>query len=463
MKTENASLDGLPDELVLEILSYLMTARSYETQSTDFKNKEKEKKRQFENRARQQSLRSVCLTSRHMNRIAAPILYASFTGAATRHGLEPLKLFHQRTVASDISNNKRIEYLQYVEVRLEDDQGNSLHADTFEAGTVYQAAHYFRLLAEVINRARNLQHLSLVILETDSVSFWKHIITVESTTAALTQMTVAGHGFDKLRTVCLQMHISLSIDHSSGSFDQICSVMSRAPLLSDFRAHGVAIFALPDQLSELGTFSMPKRMELTESMLEMGEIAKILWACKELRRVVCTWAFLDHGSGTPRDLYIALLRHNGSLESLHLDFREVRSAEDLDESQCFGTLLPFNCLKTLAISENGFLGLSAPFHAGMSPGPGQPTKPPLPSMAKLLPQCLTSFAMLIGYDLHGMPFPSPDESCDLWDWAAEYASSNLNLERFSVNGDFNGKCARYLTDAFLDMGVEFEVNDFGRT
>ena len=456
MAIETASLGGLPDELVLEILSHFHTIRSYETQSTAFKDQAKERTRQSENRILKRSLRNLCLTSRHVNRIATPILYASFTGTVTRHGLGPLNLFHERASTSDVPGRKCIEYLQYVEVRLEDDQGNSLHADFLDPDSVYQAAYYFQLLAYVISCAPNLQHLCLVVLETDDVSFWKHIITEENITAALTRTTTTRQDFRKLRTLCIQMHIDVSIDHSSELFDQICSVMLRAPVLSDFRAHGLATFALPAQPPELSIFGMLKRLEITECMLEIEEVAKMLSACNELQHIVCTWAFLDDTTGTLPDLYIALLRHTETLESLRLDLRQVRTADDLDESQCFGSFLPFKTLKTLAVSERCLSALSDPIHKEITPCHDR--KVPLPSMAELLPPSLTSFTMLTG-ESDEFSGESTDLSPDLWVWVKKYASSGLNLKHFIVESYDVEIENPSITKAFLDLGVQFELKE----
>jgi hypothetical protein len=456
MAAKTASLGGLPDELVLEILNHFHTIRSYETQSTAFKDQEKERTRQSENRILKRSLRNLCLTSRHVSRIATPILYASFTGAVTRHGLTPLNLFHERTSASHVPGRKCIEYLQYVEVRLEDDQGNSLRADTLEPDAVYQAAYYFQLLAHIISCAPNLQHLSLVVLETDNVSFWKHIITEEDATAALTQTTATRQDFHKLQTLCIQMHIDVSINHSSGSFDQICSVMSRAPVLSDFRAHGVATFALPAQPTELSIFCMLKRLEITECMLEIEEVAKVLSACNELQHVVCTWAFLDDTTGTIPDLFIALLHHTETLESLRLDLRQVRTDEDLDESQCFGSFLPFKTLKTLAVSDYCLPAFSNLIHEERTHCYDKTVPPPL--MAELLPPSLTSFTMLTG-EPDEISGESSDLSPDLWVWVKKYASSGLNLKHFIVESYDVEIENPSITKAFLDLGVQFELKE----
>src|SRR5690349_18836900 len=127
MATENVSLECLPDELLSYIVLHLSTIRSHETQSTAFKQKDTEKRRQRENRLRQLSLHSLCLTSHHFNRVATPILYASFTGSTTRHGIVPLRLFRRTSAEINSSNGKKyVGYLQYVENRLADYLGNDL-------------------------------------------------------------------------------------------------------------------------------------------------------------------------------------------------------------------------------------------------------------------------------------------------------------------------------------------------
>jgi hypothetical protein len=56
MVSENASLDGLPDELVQEIIEQLNAIRSYSVRPADFthpEDLEKDKKRPHENHIRQ--------------------------------------------------------------------------------------------------------------------------------------------------------------------------------------------------------------------------------------------------------------------------------------------------------------------------------------------------------------------------------------------------------------------------
>ncbi|CAN9390604.1 unnamed protein product [Alternaria alternata] len=232
--------------------------------------------------------------------------------------------------------------------------------------------------------------------------------------------------------------------------------MSRAPVLSDFRAHGVATFALPAQPPELSIFGMLKRLEITECMLEIGEVAKMLSACNELQHVVCTWAFLDDTTGTIPDLFIALLHHAETLASLRLDLRQVRTDEDLDDPQCFGSFLPFKTLKTLAVSDYCLPAFSNLIHRERTPC--YDTTVPPPSMAELLPPSLTSFTMLIG-ESDEISGESSDLSPDLWVWVNKYASSGLNLEHFIVEGYNVEMVDPSITKAFLDLGVQFEIKE----
>jgi hypothetical protein len=134
--------------------------------------------------------------------------------------------------------------------------------------------------------------------------------------------------------------------------------MSRAPLLSDFRAHGVKTCALPAQPSELSTLFMLRRIEITECMLPIQLVAQIVSACEELRHFLCEWEAHPSWTGTlPAtlpDLYASLLRHSETLKSLHLDLRDEGCLDDLDASQCISTFRPFKCLEALVMSENCF-------------------------------------------------------------------------------------------------------------
>jgi hypothetical protein len=232
--------------------------------------------------------------------------------------------------------------------------------------------------------------------------------------------------------------------------------MSRAPVLSDFRAHGVATFALPAQPPELSIFGMLKRLEITECMLEIGEVAKTLSACNELQHVVCTWAFLDDTTGTIPDLFIALMHHTETLESLRLDLRQVRTDEYLDESQCFGSFLPFKTLKTLAVSDYCLPAFSNLIHEERTLYYDRAVPPPL--MAELLPPSLTSFTMLTG-EPDEISGESTDLSPDLWVWVKKYASSGLNLKHFIVESYDAEIEDPSITMAFFDLGVQFEVKE----
>ncbi|EMD92597.1 hypothetical protein COCC4DRAFT_38030 [Bipolaris maydis ATCC 48331] len=242
MVPENASLEGLPDELLLEVLVHLSTIRSFETQST-IVDKSEERARQRENRLRQLSLFNLCRTSRHLNRLAIPALYTAFTGFSTWVGLRSLRSFHDEITAPRGSPGKVFTYashLQYVENRFTDDQGNNLFANLNDPGELYVIKKYLSLLAGVINSAPNLQHINVTSTETHTVSFWKHVID-EKHLGAPRFTLLAGHGLSQLETLCIETNFDEYDDAEATEslFDSICSAMASVPSLSDIRATGV--------------------------------------------------------------------------------------------------------------------------------------------------------------------------------------------------------------------------------
>ncbi|KAF1833231.1 hypothetical protein BDW02DRAFT_470181, partial [Decorospora gaudefroyi] len=339
------TIHSLPDELLLEILRYLIAIRSFETQSTAFLNKREERARQCENRVRQLALYSLCFTSRNLRRVATPILYSSFTGSTTSHGLLILKLFH-RTVSNSNnasgSNSRLTNHLLYVENRLADHLGNSLSADIRLAEPTHMVQKYFYLLSDIVRRAPNLQHLCVTNLESKDVSFWKYILPGQNHTESSTSTSVAGHGLCKLQALCVQVHTtSFRGKGVTVSFRDICSSMTLVPSLSDFRASTVTAIGPSGPSSSFGNFKSLQRLELTQCVLDFDFVIDIWSACEGLRHVVCAWAYLDCPDGAPSDLYPGLLRHAETLETLHLDLREVRFDNQTSTSpppQPLGTL-----------------------------------------------------------------------------------------------------------------------------
>jgi hypothetical protein len=451
MTTDNASLSSLPIELVLEVLDHLKIVRSYDEKSAFDPFSFENWTRQPENCILQQSLRSVCLTSRRLNRIATPILYESFTSSPTRHGIELLRLLHERLSASYISGSNCIKHLQYVEARISTELQKAAHFDPLEPDNANLAANYFRLLADIVKWAPNLQHLSVAVLEMGDVSFWKHVLPGQNTTAELVLMTAAGQCFEKLRTLNLQTYVGSSLESGAVSFQRICSVMSRAPFFCGLQAHGVKTCALPVQLWRPSTFYMLRRIELTNCMLPVQRVTQILSACKELRHVHCGWGSPDTGGGTLPDLYNSLFRHYETLKSLYLDLCHVSYLHNLDKFECFRTFRPLKCLETLTVSDNCYLGPSRLI------GYNWTRSSPQPQMAELLPPSLSSFGILVSWNPEQSCCDGTDESPDLWDLVADCKSSGLNLKRIYVSGEFISEAPR-LKEAFLEIGVHFQLN-----
>jgi hypothetical protein len=362
MTTSNAAFGNLAEELAEEILFHLSSIRSYEPQSTAFKDKKNEKARQRKNRVRQRALYAICLTSHCLRRIATPILYASFTGSATLHGWKTLQLF-KRTICTPQATNiatlriNHAECLLYLENRLSDYLGNNLYDDMEPSHAENMVANYFCMLADVIRSAPNLQHLSVVSLETTDVSLWGYLLPGHCS-LTLDEKNPAGHGLTKLQTLCLQIHMaaydSANVDIS---FHDICLAMTRVPLLSDFRASGVATSGQPLSHLESGSFKRLQRLEITECVLDFDEITDILTACEGLRHITCAWAYLDETVIGPCKLYTGLLQHVETVESLHLDLHEVRFEYSIPQTlELFGTLKLFTKLKSLTISWDYLLG-----------------------------------------------------------------------------------------------------------
>jgi hypothetical protein len=181
------------------------------------------------------------------------------------------------------------------------------------------------------------------------------------------------------------------------SFGQIGSLLTTAPLLSDFRAFGVASREL-DQTYQLGPWKMLQRIEITECLLGLQAFATVLSVCEGLKHVICTWAFIeDLYDETPSDLYPSLLKHSQTLETLHFDLRlftfEPDTEDDLDGDpvalEPLGTLQPSNRLKTLIISKSCLLGTLIPFDVLSR------SSPPI---AGLLSPSMTRFTFLLSHE-----------------------------------------------------------------
>lgn len=345
------SLCNLPDEILLDVIHFLEAIRSYETQSTAFKNKEAEKARQCENHIRQQALHALCLTSHRLRRLSLPILYSSSITCTTSSGLRSLQLLHRTITSSNnaLGQTKRLsEHLRYVENRLADYKGNSLQDDeAFQQGLV---TTYFQLLAGLVLLAPNIEHVCVVSLEYDHVSFWTHILNKS-------QGFIIRNGPSKLRYLLAQIHAhgwSTSPDISVS--ERIIQHLQSFPMLSDLRISGAitnraqSLPLVPSKTLDL------RRLDLIENTLDIDDVAGLLLACKAIQHFTCRWAFYNDVYVDPSSLHTALLAHANTLETLSIDWREVRFLLVNDANvRVLGSLRPLKALRSLEISDLGFL------------------------------------------------------------------------------------------------------------
>ena len=453
MSVSRTTICTLPDELILEIVRHFSAIRSYEPQSTAFKEKGKEKARQYENHVRQVALYSLCLTAHRLRRIATPVLYASFMGCATWHGYEPLKLFHRSISSSEKAFGMKVhlaEFLEYVENRLCDYLGNSLYDDTEFYGAVNMVARYFYLLSDIVKHAPNLRHLSIVSLETDEVSFWTYIIPEDIDTWAPRPVAkVVNHGFSRLHTLCIQIHTEgYTYGRDPAWFRRICSAMTSVPSLADFRVSGITTSG--QSLPMLGNFKKLRRLEITECGLDFDEIIDTWSACEDLQHIVCEWAFLNCAAEVPSDLHSELSRHSKTLETFVLDTREVRFSHLFaTHPQLLGSLQPFTVLKSLVICETALLGDTFP----LLDFPDQQLQC---RIASLLPTSLERLTLLLHSDYAYEQDCRLDEAFALWHLAEDGKRDLPNLQEINVRYPMT-LSAPNLAKAFQEASVRFNI------
>jgi len=305
----SASLPGLPDELMLQIVSSFKAIRSDEPQSQAFRDKTKEKDRQQQNRHHQAVLYSLCLTSRSINQIAIPLLYSSFVGSTTLHGIRLLRSF----LATVTSRSELENYIEYVENRLSDYLGNDLLHDMDFHEAESMVAEYFVKLAILVRRSPNIRHLCIISIESLDISFWSHLL---PSGPPVHRFDIADHGFPKLRTLAFQTNTQHRYAQVSpaASFSTIFTGMGAAPNLSQVRASGL-VFG--PATSAWQPFANLRQIDLTEVESDFEDVDRILSACNDLERFTCQWAYLNMRESWI-DLLPSIAKHRDTLKTLWL-------------------------------------------------------------------------------------------------------------------------------------------------
>lgn len=439
------ALCDLPDELLVNIVHFLETRRSFETQSTAFKDKISEKARQCENNIRQRALRALSLTSRRLRRVSLSTLYSSFVTCATSTGLRSLQLLHRTLASSDYASGQHkcpVEHLKYLENRLADYKGNSLQDDEkFQQGPI---KIYFQLLADLVLLGPNIEHICTVSLEYDDISFWTRIIDPFRTRND-------DHP-PPLRYLITQIHTGPTSPDISVS-EQTIQYLSSYPMLQELRmsrATTQRAGSLP--LVTVKTLSI-SRMELAENSLDVEDVADLLLACKSLRHFKCNWVFENAVSVDPSTLHNALLAHVNTLETLDVDWRDVKFLLSNDASvRLLGSLKPFKVLRSLKISELGFL--STLWSILQFPDIGMDQR-----LSELLPESLERMELL----MESLPCPlrhgSLNDTLCLWELAADFEFCLPHFDTLIISTVEGGELsASVLTAAFEQHSVQLHIH-----
>lgn len=300
-----SSLLELPDELIVHIFSGYHTVRSGQPQSQAFRNKEIERERQRNNCTKKRTLYALCLTDRRLRKICTPMLYSSFHGSTTLHGIKPL-----RTFFNTITDNKELAgYVQYIENRLSDYLGNDLLHDTEAHDAEDMVPEYFSKLASVIRLCPNIQQMCVVSIESNDISLWDHLVSVEPF-----------RGLTKLHTLAFQTNTKeeYAFSWKGPAFSRICTALSIIPSLHRMSVSG-AVSLRDLNVPIRGTFENLHCVEIEESMVDLRDIDGLLNACNRLKTFKCHWAFLTlrlpHGY---IDLLPSIVKHKDTLETLWL-------------------------------------------------------------------------------------------------------------------------------------------------
>ncbi|KAF1974475.1 hypothetical protein BU23DRAFT_94079 [Bimuria novae-zelandiae CBS 107.79] len=301
----------LPDELLVLIFSKLHAVRLDKPQTRAFKNKQKERNRQYENYHRRNALYALCLTSQRLNRLAVPVLYSSITGSTTWYGLTTLRLFW-KTITG---NEELCSHLEYVENLLSDCFGNDLHLDVENNGddALHLVNEYVEKLADVILIAPNIRKISVVSLEIENCSLWERLLQFVPENGHFP--LVPGHSLLKLERLTFQTNAKAG---DCIGFEEILCGLIELPLLTEIRALGATGRSV--QVPHVGlTLKNLQRIELTECTLGHKVVNDVLIVCDNLRHFICHWSILwcEMSHETP-DLLPNLLKHQQTLETLWL-------------------------------------------------------------------------------------------------------------------------------------------------
>lgn len=435
------SLYDLPDEVLLEVVRGLEAIRSFENQSEAFRGAKQEKARQCENHIRQQTLHALCLASHRLRYLSLPTLYSSFLTCATRHGYSHLQLLHRTILDAEnalVQTKHVARHTRYIETRLADFRGESLQDDaTFQQNSI---GNYFQLLATVALCAPNLEHLCVVSIEHDDVSFWAHVV---DNVPRYLQPALA-----KLKHLSIQFHAYPSSTlQGVPTTQRVLQHLQLLPLLSDLWISSASSNIGYASAFRSIEFSNLLRLDLTVCSLELVDVADLLLGCKSLQHFACRWQWVNDTQVGPSVLHPTLLVLANSLKTLALDWRAIRH-RILAETQdaMIGSLKSLHNLRSLEVCELGFL---SDFNELSNLSEQQPG----PKISDLLPEGLAHMTLLVSTGYGQYDSESLEESTRVIQFSNDCKDSLPSLKTLCIKAKKTLSLPS-LTSAFARAGVE---------
>lgn len=264
-------------------------------------------------------------------------------------------------------------------------------------------------------------------------------------------MIRVGHGPSKLTHLSIQIHAhTWTFEQEPSVFERINLNLRSFTLLSELRISGASTNRHYEGPIHLGQLPSIRLLDLTECNLEMSEVARLLHACNNVQHFTCKWTFLDNAYYGPCELRAALLARANTLETLILDFRDIRYSPHIDPKwHMLGSLRPMRILRYLEICETGFLdsGLSLlDSHEQIVDC----------DLSELLPESLEHLKLLTQGTFNHYPDDVLEEAFCLFGLADNCKKSVPHLETLRVVSRHH-LTALNIVAAFAKTGVRFQT------
>jgi hypothetical protein len=372
-----AYMNRLPDELLLEIVSYLHLLTKYASTPPTNKAQDKDDERYEENISRKFALWSLCLTSRRICRIATPILYSTFIlDLSTRPSKSPTYLLLKTLIARP----ELAPCITYIENRIEDAVAarDDPHFMTWRTSAQCDAP----LLVAVARKiwgcdfpseenswgcrledhpdeaelallialaAPNLRHLYLASLESFPPSIWDFV----GFEARNGLESVQTRAFPKLENLCIELEERDSWVSGGAWFTQLAGHLPNLPALRYLHTNGM--FCKDPKLPLRPQSLAVQSIYLSNCNLDLGQVCDFVRACRTLKQFACHYQPVDCSRSFDLGmLKAALLEHRSTLEKVYLNVHQVVASTRC--IQPLGPLYDFTHLTDVALCTTSLFG-----------------------------------------------------------------------------------------------------------